>query len=110
LMVYRAMRDEIAKIAGVFSKVPGLQTLAKLENPIEVGGLGILAAPNIDNMIAKHRARRALGLARGAEVPEEAIEQKRLIKERFHDPVEVGGLGILAAPLIAHRLHSGGWG
>lgn len=102
-MNYAAMRDEITKIAGV------LQTLAKWENPIEVGGLGVLAAPNIDNMIARHRAREALGLASGEEVPEEAIEQKRLIKERFHDPIEAGGLGILAAPLIAHRLHSGSW-
>jgi hypothetical protein len=83
--------------------------LSSAAHPIEVAGLGVLAAPSVDNMIAKHRARKA-GLVDEAGHPtEQGVESKRLIKERFHDAIEAGGLGALAIPSIGHRLHSGKW-
>jgi hypothetical protein len=98
-ITWTAFHDELTKIAGL------AHALAEpLSHPIEVGGLGVLALPSIDNMVARHRARKELGLASGEHVPEEAIEKKRFIKERFHDPIEAGGLGALALPSIGHML------
>jgi hypothetical protein len=88
----------------------GLHFLEKHEDPIEVGGLAYLAAPNVDNMQAKWRARNAGLVDEKGHPTEHGIEQKRFIKERFHDPVEATGLGVLAAPLAAGRILRGKWG
>lgn len=108
-----AFLDELEKIAAVPGS-PGLLRraggwLSTAAHPIEVAGLGALAAPSADNMLAKHRARKA-GLVDEAGRPtEEGIESKRLIKEKWHDPIEVAGLASLALPSIGHRIHSGQW-
>ena len=120
--VYAAFFDELTKIAflgelghdiGVAGKElvglggKALSAMHRYEDPIEVGGLGLLAAPNIDNMIARHRARSAGLAGEHGHVPDEAVDKYRLIKEKYHDPLEAGGLGILAAPLIAKGLMHG---
>lgn len=83
-----------------------LEAIKEANGAVEVAGLGLLAAPAVDNMVAKFRARRA-----GANAKDDhAVDKFRVIKERFHDPVELGGLGVLAAPYIHHRLTKGTWG
>lgn len=100
---YLAERQKEASFIDTVKQQGGkaLAGLHHLEDPIEVGGLAALAAPNVDNMIARHRAAKA---------GDTDVDKYRLIKERFHDPLEAGGLGVLAAPLVAGRLHSGRWG
>jgi hypothetical protein len=97
----------LAKGKGLVNK--GLELTHKYEDPIEVGGLAYLAAPNVDNMQAGLRARRAgLGDPDG-HVPDHDMDRFRLIKEKNHDIVEATGLGSLAAPLVAKRLRTGSW-
>jgi len=102
----------VVKAPGILESAASLgrgamKGLHSLEDPIEVGGLGILAAPSLDNMIARRRARKA-GLAdEHGEVSEANLDRYRLIKGKYHDPIEAGGLGLLAAPIIAKRLHGG---
>ncbi len=82
----------------------GLDVVHRLEDPIEVAGLGYLAAPNVDNMQAKARARRAgLGDADG-HVSSHDLDRYRVIKDKHHDLIEATGLGSLAAPIVAKRL------
>lgn len=102
--------NKIEKTSGVMDTVRRAGGhLSSYAHPIEVAGLGALAAPSVDNMIAKHRARKA-GLVDAAGHPtEQGVEGKRFIKERYHDAIEAGGLGALALPSIGHRLHSGSW-
>lgn len=93
--------DELEKIGGVGQRIA--QSMANLGGRNEVAGLGVLAAPSIDDMIARVRARRA-----GA--GHEDLEKYRLIKEKYHAPFEVAGLGMLAAPYVGKRLATGKWG
>lgn len=67
---------------------------------VELAGLGVLAAPSLDNMQAKFRAKRH-GTA--------DVDKYRLIKDKYHDAVEAGGLGVLAAPYIKSKLTGHGW-
>jgi len=109
--VLSGLFDELEKISGVLGAAGAF--LHKMEDPIEVGGLGILAAPSVDNMVAKWRARRAGLVDPHGKPTEEGIESKRLIKEKWHDPIEAGGLGLLAAPIVGKwvgRNHLGGHG
>jgi hypothetical protein len=112
-----ALFDELQKIAagpvaeyvekmaprGIVSRASGM--LHRLTDPVEVGGLGVLAAPSVDNMIAKHRARKAGLVDEMGRPTEEGVESKRLIKEKWHDPIEAGGLGLLALPSIGSMVH-----
>lgn len=83
-----------------------VEAIKEANGALEVAGLGVLAAPSVDNMQAKFRARRA-----GADVHnEKALDKFRLLKEKHHDAVELGGLGILAAPYIHSRITKGTWG
>lgn len=108
---FRAELEALTKAGSVADSLKtyghkALEGLHAAENPIEVGGLGLLAMPNVDNMIAKHRAAKA-----GLDPHDEhAVEKYRMIKEKYHDPIEAGGLGILAAPILAGRLAHGNWG
>lgn len=117
--IWTSFFDELEKISsavptGIISKLKSggsaaLKAIHHAEDPIEVAGLGALAAPNIDNMIARRRALKAgLGDTHG-HVSDESMDKYRVIKEKYHDPIEAGGLGVLAAPLIAKRLHQGKW-
>ncbi len=61
----------------------------------EVTGLGVLAVPGLDTMQAGLRARLA-----GDRSPH-AAEKRQLLGEGAHAALDVGGLGLLAAPAIA---------
>lgn len=73
-----------------------LHHLHKYEDAHEVAGLAALAAPSVDNLQAK---------ARGSTKEND----KHLMSSGTHDAMEVGGLGYLAAPLIAKRKLTGSW-
>ena len=91
-----AMRQELEqlKLAGAFDR------LRELANPMthlgteayEVGGLGVLAAPEVDKLQAMARARLA------GESGDEAVQRRRFISSPVASGMELGGLGILAAP------------
>jgi len=103
-----ALFDELEKISGVKSFGMNLaKKISGLGGRNEVLGLGLLAAPSADNMIAKVRARRA-----GVKGPisEHKLDKFRMIKEKYHDAAEVIGLGMLAAPYVGKRIHTGKWG
>ncbi len=93
--------DELEKIGGVGKNVA--KYLANLSGRNEVLGLGVLAAPSVDDMVARLRARRA------GSTNHDDLEKYRLIKDKYHAPFEVAGLGMLAAPYVGKRLVSGKW-
>ncbi len=66
----------------------------------EVAGLGVLAVPGLDTMQSRVRARMA-----GDKSPHGA-EKRQLLGEGAHAALDVGGLGLLAAPAIAHLKHA----
>ena len=76
-----------------------LEMAKEADGRVELAGLGVLAAPSLDNMQAKLRA------GKGGDV-----ESKRFIKSKYHDAFEAGGLGVLAAPYIKSKLQGKGWG
>ena len=108
--IINSLFDELEKIAfktrNLFNKRNPLKSMANMGGRGEVIGLAILAAPSMDNMIAKIRARAA-----GYKHPNDhTLNKFRMLKEKYHDAAEVGGLSILAAPYIAKRLLTGKWG
>lgn len=62
----------------------------------ELAGLGILAAPAVDHLQAKIRARVA------GDATEHGAAQRQYMGETAHALTELGGLGVLAGPSIAH--------
>lgn len=66
----------------------------------EVAGLGVLAIPGIDTLQSRLRARLA-----GDKSPHGA-EKRQLLGEGAHAALDVGGLGLLAAPAVAHLKHA----
>lgn len=105
--------EQVGAFLGEFEKLamnPGvkkvLSGITHMTEPLEVAGLGVLAAPSVDNMIARRRATRA-----GIKSPTSAdLDKYRLIKDKYHDAAEAGGLGVLAAPIVSGRLLHGKWG
>lgn len=104
-LVAKSARPELQalaeKKAGVLTSVgSGLRRfgegLHKHEDAIELAGLGALAVPGLDTMQAHVRA--------GAGASEHQVAQKRLLSENTHAGADVGGLGVLAAPIIAGKL------
>jgi UDP-N-acetylmuramyl pentapeptide synthase len=98
----KAFSDELEKISaasGAFGKA--MKSLHKWEDPIEVAGLGVLGGIGADRIQAHVRA--------GKGASDHEIEKKQLLGETGHAIADTAGLGILAAPLIAKRLHSGSW-
>jgi len=67
----------------------------------EVAGLGVLAVPGLDTLQATARARLAGDKGHGA------VEKRQLLGEGAHAALDVGGLGLLAAPAAAHLKHAG---
>jgi hypothetical protein len=99
---YGAFFDELEMLASNGTLGPLVKQAASgLERAAELGGLGILAVPQIDTMIARHRATKA-GISNPTS---HDIEKRRLIKEKWHAPVDVAGLATLAAPYL--RKHGG---
>ena len=96
--------EKISGIGGIGRKI--LNRMANMGGRGETIGLGILALPSIDNMIAKTRASAA-----GYKHPSEhTLNKFRMVKEKYHDAIETGGLGLLAAPYVAKRITTGHWG
>lgn len=94
-------RPPAEKKAGVLGAVGGGlrrfgQQLHAHEDEIELAGLGALAVPGVDSLQARFRA--------GAGASKEEVAQKRLMSGDVHSAVDVGGLGVLAAPIVAKKL------
>ena len=66
----------------------------------EVAGLGVLALPGLDTLQAKARARLA------GDRSEHGAEKRQLMGEGAHAALDVGGLGMLAAPALAKLKHA----
>jgi hypothetical protein len=66
----------------------------------EVAGLGILAVPGLDTLQSRIRARAA------GDKSEHGAEKRQLLGEGAHAALDVGGLGMLAAPALAHLKHA----
>jgi len=99
LVKISSFSDELEKMSGVSQIAKRLaKRVYEAENPLEVAGLGMLAAPAIDEIQAKLRSK----------TPKEQ-HKKRFLPESLDAPIEAGGLGILAAPIIASRIHHGSW-
>lgn len=96
-----AFFDELEKIGGALGRVS--KAMANLGGRNEVAGLTVLALPSLDDMQARARIKKG-------QLTEHNIERNRLIKSRFHAPLEVTGLGMLAAPYVGKRLSTGSWG
>jgi hypothetical protein len=78
---------------------PGSLDTPKLaSDAAELAGLGILALPSLDNLQARARAHFAKDKA------PHAVERRQFLGEPAHDIMEVGGLGVLAAPYAKKML------
>jgi hypothetical protein len=66
----------------------------------EVAGLGVLAVPGLDTLQSKLRARLA------GDKSEHGAEKRQLLGEGAHAALDVGGLGMLAAPALAKLKHA----
>lgn len=75
--------------------------LAKHDNAYDIAGLGVLAAPSVDKLQAHARARIA-----GDKSPD-AVKKREHIGPVGDALAEVGGLGVLAAPVAAHMMGFG---
>lgn len=103
-----AFFDELIKMASFGGLAKSfLKKVHGAGEPIEVAGLAVLAAPAIDNMIAKRRARNA-GFT--GHLTDKTLNKFRVLKESTHDAIESGGLGLLAAPYISGRIVNKRWG
>ncbi len=104
---------ELAKQAGLIQRLPqairslpgaaknvalGANEAALHKN--EIAGLGVLAVPGLDTLQASARARPAGDKSHGA------VEKRQLMGEGMHAALDVGGLGLLAAPAVAHLKHA----
>jgi hypothetical protein len=69
-----------------------------LEHKTELAGLGILAAPSVDEAQAHIRA----GLA--GDYNHEGVKKRTLLPSAVKPATEIGGLGVLALPSAAHLL------
>lgn len=99
--VVRRFPRLVEKKASMLSSVGGGlrrfgNQLHKHEDAIELAGLGALAVPGLDTMQAHVRA--------GPGASEHQIAKKRLLGEKTHAGADVGGLGVLAAPIVAKKL------
>lgn len=102
---------QIAKLAGLGDIVrQGATTLSKVPTMAknvalgagernmhlnEVAGLGVLAVPGLDTMQSRIRARLA------GDRSAHGAEKRQLLGEGTHAALDVGGLGLLAAPAAA---------
>lgn len=67
----------------------------------EIAGLGVLAVPGLDTLQASARAHLA------GDRGHDAVEKRHLLGEGAHAALDVGGLGLLASPAVAHLKHAG---
>jgi hypothetical protein len=88
-------RAKIGGAAGTLGKALGAksrvgQHLVNNSHAYDLAGLGVLAAPSVANLAEQNKVRGAGGMINRKEVG--------------HSLAEVGGLGILAAPVAAQML------
>ncbi len=84
------------------SKQDDSKKLQKTANDAaELAGLGVLAIPSLDHLQATARARLA------KDQSHEGVEKRRFLGDTAGHLMEVGGLGILAAPYITKRFGGG---
>jgi hypothetical protein len=83
----------VAKIGGVLS---ALAHNEPLQHKMELAGLGVLAAPGLDTIQSNVRARMA------HDTSPDAAKKRQLMSGTGHAIADVGGLGVLMAPEIAH--------
>lgn len=105
-LVKKEPEEKSASVVGAAKELgtKALKHLEKHEAIHEVAGLGALAVPSIDTLQAKLRARLA------GDKSEHGAEKRKLMGEGAHAATEIGGLGYLAAPVVAKRLLHGKWG
>lgn len=89
--------DELQKIAMTKQASEGVSRLGAAG---ELAGLGILAAPQIDKLWAKRKARQAGALDARGEIGEHDLDKFRHINSKHDTAMDVAGLGILAAPYV----------
>jgi len=91
------------KMAGVLSRVGKALASEAGTHKAELAGLGILAAPSIDEAQAHIRA----GLSR--DKSHDAVEKRTLLHPGMKPASELAGLGVLAGPSLAHLMgkHAG---
>ena len=94
--MFSAFRDELVKIS---------ENVTRLGAAGELLGLGAIAAPVVDNMVARHRARAHGEADREGHVSDKAMSKYKLIGHGMGDAMDVGGLGVLAAPYIKPLFH-----
>lgn len=100
-----AVKDKV-KESGALREISdkALEHLHHNEGLHDVLGLGVLAAPALDKLQASARAHLA------KDKGHDATEKRQLMGEGAHAGLEVGGLGYLAAPVIAKKLLKKTWG
>lgn len=96
------IKDEIARRLPNLVKKGGygdaiVKHLKNHDHAYDVAGLGVLGAIGADRLQAHARA--------GKGATEHQIEKKQVLGETGHALLDTAGLGILAAPVIAHMRH-----
>jgi hypothetical protein len=97
-LLKHAFFDELEKIGGVLGTLrQGIKSPGALRDHMtEIGGLGVLAAPGIDTLQARARARMAGDTTPGA------AKKRQVLGEGGHAALDVGGLGMLMGPEFKH--------
>ena len=93
---------EILKTAGAQDALKAIaKNVHHSAEPLDLAGLGILGGIGADRLQAHLRA--------GKDATEHSIEKKQLLGESGHAVADTAGLGLMALPILAKRLHSGKW-
>lgn len=106
LPAFHSLLERMEKAAGVMPRLMGAAknvALGATEAGMhrnEVAGLGVLAVPGLDTLQASARARIA------GDKGHNAVEKRRVLGESAHAALDVGGLGLLAAPAAARLKHA----
>jgi hypothetical protein len=100
---FRAFKEEMVAIkeAGAFGNVMGRLATEAGTHKAELAGLGMLAAPSIDEAQAHARAAVA------GDYGKAGVEKRTLLPHAAKPLTEVAGLGVLAGPSIAHLMKPG---
>lgn len=94
--------EKVGFMANTIGRIGGaLKNPAIREHGTELAGLGILAAPGLDTLQSRARARFA-----GDKTPG-AAERRQVMGETGHALADVGGLGVLMGPELMKLKHGG---
>lgn len=102
LDAFFAELEKVSFVANTLGRIGGaLKNPAIREHGTELAGLGILAAPGLDTLQSRARARLA-----GDKTPGGA-EKRQFMGETGHALADVGGLGVLMGPELMKLKHGG---